>query len=229
MRAAGRIQADTIVPRSGWGVGGVLYFIRGWSARACSFAGSICAVALLAGCSNGGLLETPSLDATKAPEPAQVRVAEGKPVAQVVAFRAPLGPPDDVGAELTRQLDQTAAEQSVALIVDGAGRADHMLRGYVTAMRRGPQVNVTWLWDVLDTSGKRLTRISGDEMLKGSVNANQPWSAVTPAVSRVIAQRTMAQYLQWARANATPAAGVQTAVIRPAAGPALAASPAAPR
>lgn len=178
--------------------------------------------AALAGCSSGGAL----LEAQRPAEPAPIRMAEGKPVAQVVAFRPALGPPDEIGAELTRQLNEAAAEHGIALVIDTTVKTDQALRGYVTALRKGPSVNVSYLWDVLDQSGKRLTRISGEEMLRDEVNSSQPWSAVTPAVSRMIAQKTMEQFAQWARANASPVtAATGSTPVFPAGNPALAVSP----
>lgn len=180
------------------------------------------AAVVLAGCSSSGAL----LDAQAPSEPAPIRVAEGKPVGQVVGFRPALGPPEEVSAELTRQLNDAAGEHNIALVIDTTVKTEQSLRGYVTAMRRGPAVSVSYLWDVLDQSGKRLTRISGEELLRDGVSAGQPWSAVTPAVSRMIAQKAMAQYAQWARANGAPvvAAG-QTSPAMPGGAPALAATP----
>ncbi len=178
--------------------------------------------AALAGCGSSGAL----LDAPSPSEPTPIRVAEGKRVAKVVAFRPALGPPEEVSAELTRQLNEAAAEHGIALVIDTTVTTDQALRGYVTAMRKGPAVNITYLWDVLDQSGKRLTRISGEEMLRDGVGSSQPWSAVTPAVSRVIAQRTMGQLAQWVGANSMPVAA--DGQVRPATAvgsPALAASP----
>lgn len=196
---------------------------RNFVARAGKLAALACGAALLAGCSSGGSL----LEGQGPAEPSPIRIAEGKRVANIVAYRPALGPPDEVGAELTRQLNEAAAEHDVALVIDTTVKTDHALRGYVTAMRKGPAVNITYLWDVLDQSGRRLTRISGEEMLRDGVNSAQPWGAVTPAVSRMIAQKTMSQYAQWARANSMPvaAAGGQAIPATPGAVPALAATP----
>ena len=122
----------------------------------------------------------------------------------MVSYRPALGPPDGVGEELNRQLNEAAGEHGIALIIDSGTKTDLALRGYVTALRKGPTVNITYLWDVLDASGKRVSRISGEETMKDGVSSSQPWDAMTPVVARMIAQKTMTQLAQWAGSNAAP-------------------------
>jgi len=123
---------------------------------------------------------------------------------RTVSYRPPLGPPDEVNAELTRQLNDVATEEGLALITDTAFHADVALRGYVSAMRKGSTVNVTYLWDVLDARGQRVHRISGEEALAHGVDAKQPWDAMTPAVARMIALRTISEIARWARSTPLP-------------------------
>ena len=88
-----------------------------------------------------------------------------KAITRTIAYRAAIGPPDDVAAELARQLSDAAIEQGIALVVDPKYQADITLRGYVTAFRKGNAVNVTYLWDVVDSRGQRVNRIA----IKGKV------------------------------------------------------------
>lgn len=84
--------------------------------------------------------------------------------------------------------------------------ADITLRGYVSALRKGQQVGLTYVWDVVDARGQRVNRIAGEETIPG--NAADPWAAVTPDVARALALKTMGEIGQWARSNpiARPAA-----------------------
>lgn len=131
-----------------------------------------------------------------------------RPISRLVAFRPPVGPPESVNGELARQLNDAAIDNGVALVTDASYKHDVMLRGYVTALRKGTAVNLTYLWDVLDARGQRINRFEGEEALTGMVDLKEPWSAVTPAVARAVAQRTMADVAKWLRTNpqlATPA------------------------
>ena len=74
-------------------------------------------------------------------------------------------------------------------------------------MRKGPNVNITYLWDVVDSRGQRVHRISGEEALANGVDVKQPWAAVTPAVSRMIALKTMEDLGRWARSAQPHTAG----------------------
>ena len=127
-----------------------------------------------------------------------------KPITRTIAYRAAIGPPDDVAAELARQLSDAAIDQGIALVVDPKYQADITLRGYVTAFRKGNTVNVTYLWDVVDARGQRVNRIAGEEALTAGVDVTQPWAAITPAVSRMIALKTVAELGRWAKTHPEP-------------------------
>ncbi len=152
----------------------------------------------IAACGSG----TSLLDGNSAAAPAQTIVSVGaRPILKMVSLRPISGPPDDVSAELGRQLNEAANEQGIALIVDQNIKSEYALRGYVTALKNGPNVNVSYLWDVVDARGQRVSRIEGEEALSGSADAKAPWTAVTPAASRAIAQRSMGELVKWLKAN----------------------------
>lgn len=135
---------------------------------------------------------------------------------RTVSYRPALGPPEGVNASLTRQLNIAALEQGIALIVDPNVSASLTLRGYVGALRKGHQVSLSYVWDVVDERGQRVNRIAGEETIPGA--AGDPWAAVTPDVARALALKTMGDLAQWVR-SAPPA--------RPAS-PALAGAGSAP-
>lgn len=145
---------------------------------------------------SGGLMEQTAL------QPHEV----GKTISKMVAYRPAIGPPENVGGELTRQLNDAAVEQGIALLIDPAVKPELSLRGYVTALRKGQSINITYLWDVIDGKGNRVTRIAGEETLTAGADAKQPWSAVTPVVTRMIAQKTMVELGQWMKSNPAGAA-----------------------
>lgn len=152
-------------------------------------------------------------------ETAQLKPAAGaRPISRLVAFRPPVGPPDDVNAELSKQLNEAAIEQGIALVADVNMKPDLMLRGYVSALRKGSAVNLSYLWDVLDSRGQRVTRFEGEEALSGNIDIKQPWTAMTPAVSRSIAQRSMSDLAKWLKASAPPPTTVSSVQGMPPSG-----------
>lgn len=118
---------------------------------------------------------------------------------RTVSYRPALGPPEAVNASLTRELNVAALEQGIALVVDANVTADITLRGYVSALRKGPQVALAYVWDLVDASGQRVHRIAGEETIP--VQAADPWTAVTPDVARAFALKTMGEIGQWVRSN----------------------------
>ncbi len=162
---------------------------------------------ILAGCGAGSSM-LDNMAATS--EPAVARAVAAKPLLRTVTYRPPQGPPEDVTAELTRQLVEAGAEEGIALVVDTSVPTDVSLRGYLTSMRKGSTANISYLWDVVDARGQRVHRVSGEQTV-ASADAKQPWSAVTPAVARSIAQRTIGDLATWARATARPQAAATPA------------------
>jgi hypothetical protein len=65
---------------------------------------------------------------------------------------------------------------------------DYTLRGYIVAAKEKTGTKVSYIWDVTDTAGKRVNRITGEELLAAA--AADPWTAVTPPVVQTIADRT---------------------------------------
>ena len=77
------------------------------------------------------------------------------------------------------------------------------MRGYVSAMRKGAIVNLTYVWDVVDAQGQRVdARRRAKRRCRPAPTPNQPWSAVTPAASRMLALKTMGEIGRWAKSNA---------------------------
>jgi hypothetical protein len=130
-----------------------------------------------------------------------------------------IGAPENVTTELTKALVVAGNERSLSL-TPGTGGGNYMLRGYLLAApeRRGSKIS--YIWDVTDAKGTRVTRVSGEETVaKGS--SSDPWSGVDSTVIRSIANKTASQLaanLPGGRSASTP-----TAAAAPAA-PAVAAS-----
>jgi hypothetical protein len=118
--------------------------------------------------------------------PAQVRVA----IAPVI------GAPETVARQFLTQLSDAVEKQKIAVAKAPTDKADYTLRGYVVAAREKAGTKVSYIWDVTDPTGKRVNRITGEE-LAGAAEARDPWTAVTPQIVQTIAGKTAASLGAW--------------------------------
>src|SRR5690606_41874916 len=60
------------------------------------------------------------------------------------------------------------------------------------------------IWDVTDPTGKRVHRITGEE-LAGKTDSRDPWTAVTPEVMQAITNKTATAIGTWMQSNSAVA------------------------
>ncbi len=154
----------------------------------------------LAGCESSGSSLFSSLSsgpATSTPEAA-------KPAQQATLARIALAPvigaPDAVSRQIADQIVQSAERQRITLINDRDAKGDYTLRGYIVASKDRSQTKVSYIWDLTDPTGKRVNRVTGEEMAPSGA-AKDPWVAVTGAVTQSIADKTATQLATWLSAN----------------------------
>jgi hypothetical protein len=140
-----------------------------------------------------------------------------------------IGAPEKVTTELTQALVTAGNDRNLTLVPGTSSGSNYTLRGYLLAApeRRGSKVS--YIWDVTDAKGTRVTRVSGEELVtKGS--SSDPWSGVDSTVIRSIAAKTaskLAAELPSGRSgSSTPVAATAPAAT---AATAAAARPAAPK
>ncbi|HEV7463290.1 MAG TPA: hypothetical protein VGN85_05185 [Methyloceanibacter sp.] len=102
-----------------------------------------------------------------------------------------VGTPPQVGQDLTDALVTAGKDRNVTLI-PGTGKAPYTLRGYLVASSEKSGSKISYIWDVTDAQGTRVTRVSGDEMIATRSGAD-PWSGVDSAAIRSIAGKTTSQ------------------------------------
>ncbi len=147
-----------------------------------------------------------------------------------IAVAPIIGAPQNVSSEMTTAL-VTAGEERNLTLIPGTGGGDYTLRGYLLATPERGGAKITYIWDVTDTKGTRVTRVTGEEVVAKS-SYSKPWSGVDSAVIRSIAGKTTSQLaanLPGGRSApspspapavaAAPAAGVTTASTAAAAAP----------
>lgn len=143
-----------------------------------------------------------------------------------VAIAPIIGAPENVTAQLTQALVVAGKERNLSL-TPGTSGGDYTLRGYLLAAPERSGSKISYIWDVTDTKGARVTRVSGEEIVSKGSRSN-PWSGVDATVIRSIAGKTaskLAAELPGGRSSSsTPVAAAApsataatTAAARPAA------------
>ncbi len=112
-----------------------------------------------------------------------------------VRFLPIIGAPVEAVTPLSRQLGAEARSLGLTIKSSSDSSASYILKGYLSAFQDGPQISVTYVWDVLDNSGARLHRIQGAE--SAPLKRGDPWTAVPPAVMQKIATKTMSEFNSW--------------------------------
>ncbi len=148
----------------------------------------------LAGCETGTSLFGSSLASNETPVQTQTAVTAA-PIAKI-ALAPVIGAPDPVSKQLVSQLTGAMEKQRVTIAPDRDAKADYMLRGYVVAARDKANTKVSYIWDVTDPTGKRVNRITGEEVV-ASTNPKDPWTSVSAAVTQNIADKTASQLGTW--------------------------------
>ncbi len=108
-----------------------------------------------------------------------------------VAIAPIVGTPPQVAQDLTDALVTAGKDRNLTLI-PGTGKANYTLRGYLVASSEKTGSKISYIWDVTDAQGARVTRVSGDEVI-ATRSGSDPWSGVDGAAIRSIAGKTTSQ------------------------------------
>jgi len=148
----------------------------------------------LGGCETGANLFA-NTDPNATLGPGQLPPA-GQPQTAKIAIAPVIGAPDTVAKQLQAQL-VTAIEAQKITVANGINdKAEFTLRGYVVSAREKGRTKVSYIWDVTDPSGRRVNRITGEEVLSGA-QTKDPWAAVTPQVVDTISGKTAGSLATW--------------------------------
>lgn len=181
----------------------------------------------LAGCETGSSLlgnSGPSSGPTALNETpaAAAQQPAGQTSQARVAIAPVIGAPDAIAKQLQSQLSTSVANKRIT-VASANDKADYTLRGYVVSAAEKTGTKVSYIWDVTDPAGKRVNRITGEEIVAGGAGKD-PWAAVSPQTLQTIADKTAGSLATWlptqgsgAVAAAPGAAPVQTAAATGAA------------
>lgn len=176
----------------------------------------------LAGCESGSSLlggaNTPPLAVADAP------VARAT---TTVAIAPVLGVPEATSKQIVAQLGSGLDSKRFSIVTQATQPADFTLRGFATAARDSTSKDKTasklsYFFDVMDKSGKKVNRIAGDEMLGAAGSGKDIWNAVTPQITQTVATKTAAAFSAFVPATGTPGPAIAAAegtALKAAAGP----------
>lgn len=108
-----------------------------------------------------------------------------------------VGPPDDTSRALQTKISTALQSQKVSVANQFTDPSDFTLRGYVVAAKDKNSAKLSYIWDVTDASGKRINRISGEELAALSAGSNDVWSAITPQIIDKISTKTVSSVVAW--------------------------------
>ena len=138
----------------------------------------------LAGCASATLPKpgtgAPSLGPIAAVE---MKAAPIKGAAARFAFGRITGAPGDVLTGLTAALNKEAKARNITLVPEEDATATYKVKGYVSAVGGPSGTLLVYVFDVLDSHGVRIHRVSGQE--RGGSATSDPWGGILRADRRV--------------------------------------------
>lgn len=157
----------------------------------------------LGGCETGGGLfptaSDPNASIVSSPVPTAPQTAK-------ISIAPVIGAPDTVARQLQTQLASAMESQRISVAKTPTETAEYTVRGYVVSARERGRTKVSYIWDVTDPAGKRVNRITGEEVLSGAASKD-PWAAVTPQVVDTISSKTAGSLATWLPTQSAVASG----------------------
>jgi len=98
-----------------------------------------------------------------------------------------VGAPPNVATELAQELVTAGEQNKLTLTPEGSG-SPYTLRGYLLATNEKKGSKISYILDVADSKGQRVTRVSGEQLVP-SRRGSDPWSGVDSEVLRSLAAK----------------------------------------
>ena len=153
----------------------------------------------LAGCETGGSFGNffGSSNSSQIAEPvALAKPAEAQPALAKVTVAPIIGAPDGVAKQIQDEFSGAVERQRVSVSTAKDDRVDYILRGYLVAAKDKGGTKVSYIWDVTDQTGKRVNRITGEEVVSGHASKD-PWAAITPTVAQSVSGKAASSFVAW--------------------------------
>jgi hypothetical protein len=148
----------------------------------------------LAGCESATSLFGSNAAATQ--EPLTAAPTAPQPLLAKVMIAPIIGAPDAVAKQIQQEFSSAIEKQRIGVASAKDERVDYTLRGYIVAAKDKQGTKVSYIWDVTDPTGKRVNRVTGEEMASAG-GSKDPWAAITPAVAQSIAAKAANSFTSW--------------------------------
>jgi hypothetical protein len=122
--------------------------------------------------------------------PAPIKGADAK-----FAFAPVTGAPATHTIAFERAITREASLRKLNIVPTGDPTATYLVKGYLSAIGDSGGTLLVYVWDVTDTSGRRLHRVSGQEPAGGS--STDPWYGVDADSVTNAATRTVDDLVAW--------------------------------
>lgn len=111
------------------------------------------------------------------------------------AFVPITGVPAELLQPLNTALRKHAAARHVTIVPEGDPSATFVVKGYLSAIGDSRSTLLVYVWDVFDLSGRRLRRVSGQEIGKGAIT--DPWTGISRESVETAAKSTVDELAAW--------------------------------
>jgi hypothetical protein len=160
--------------------------------RAISLIAASISAFVSAGCSETSLSSMLANPMTSVKTVAAVQERVPTEPAFVVSVAPIHGPPSAFVDALVVELNTSALERNIALLVDKDAKGDYLLRGNFVASRSNATVSLAYNWDILDRNGVRVTRVTNEETQNSPASTASPWADLSQATIKATAGKVMA-------------------------------------
>lgn len=147
----------------------------------------------LAGC---GTTSTDLFSAAATPEAAPAQATASVSQGPKIALAPVIGAPDGVAKQLQAQLTAALKQKQIAVSGNPSEPTQYTLRGYVVSARESSGTKISYIWDVTDPAGKRVNRITGEELAPAG-SGRDPWEVVSPQIIETISEKTATSLATW--------------------------------
>ncbi|MBD8891394.1 hypothetical protein [Roseibium litorale] len=111
------------------------------------------------------------------------------------AFEPFTGAPGNIADELSKSIGTQARGQGLTLVRRVGAEATYRVNGYLSVTGGASAVTLFYVFDIVDSTGLRLKRISGTENLSGTTG--DPWEAVDSSALERVAVRSTVEISAW--------------------------------
>lgn len=112
-----------------------------------------------------------------------------------IAFTTLTGTPAQMRFALEAALKKYAKTRKLTISITDNPTATYRIKGYLSAVGDSTSALLVYVWDVYDTAGHPLHRISGQETAKGS--DADPWQGISPDNIDAAARETIDKLADW--------------------------------